>query len=98
MKVNYGGTVNVISVAQANHVSKLVYTSSASVVSDGKTQAGIDETLPYPSKPFDDYNETKGMAERDILQANGNAGLATASLRVAGLFGCVHPHTSIFVY
>ena len=70
MKVNYGGTVNVISVAQAQGVSKLVFTSSASVVSTGKDQAGIDESLPYPPKPFDDYNETKALAEQDVLHAN----------------------------
>ena len=98
MKVNYGGTVNVISVAQANHVSNLVYTSSASVVSNGKDQAGIDESLPYPSEPFDSYNETKAMAERDVLQANGNGGLATTSLRVAGLFGYVPLFPSLFIF
>ncbi|KAI0092373.1 hypothetical protein BDY19DRAFT_983745 [Irpex rosettiformis] len=87
MNVNYGGTVNVLSVARVQSVPKLVFTSSASVVSDGKAQVGIDESLPYPPKPFDVYNETKALAEQDVLHANGHGGLSTVSLRVAGLFG-----------
>ncbi|KAI0811208.1 3-beta hydroxysteroid dehydrogenase/isomerase family-domain-containing protein [Irpex lacteus] len=87
LKVNVGGTENVISVALAQGVQKLVYTSSASVVFDGHDQAGVDETAPYPPVPFDYYNETKAIAEQSVLSANGRNGLATASLRVAGLFG-----------
>lgn len=87
LKINVGGTENVISVAVAQDVQKLVYTSSASVVSAGSDQAGIDETTPYPALPFDDYNETKAIAERAVLSANGRNGLHTVSLRVAGLFG-----------
>lgn len=87
LKINVGGTENVVSVALAQGVQKLVFTSSASVVSDGHDQAGIDETTPYPSVPFDYYNETKAIAEQSVLSANGRNGLATACLRVAGLFG-----------
>ncbi|KAF7799201.1 hypothetical protein EIP86_010432 [Pleurotus ostreatoroseus] len=72
MKVNIGGTENVLSVAKALSVPKLVYTSSASVVFDGKDQAGVDESLPYPERPFDDYNETKTIAEKAVLSANGH--------------------------
>ena len=85
--MNVGGTENVIGVATACGVSKLVLTSSASVVFDGSDQAGIDESAPYPEKPFDDYNETKAIAERSVLAANGRYGLSTCSQRVAGLFG-----------
>lgn len=86
-EINVGGTENVISVAQAQGVSKLVYTSSASVVFAGKDQPKVDETAPYPAKHFDDYNETKALAEQAVLHANGKHGLSTTSLRVAGLFG-----------
>ncbi|OBZ78021.1 Sterol-4-alpha-carboxylate 3-dehydrogenase, decarboxylating [Grifola frondosa] len=86
-QVNVTGTENVIKVALACGVTKLVYTSSASVVFDGRDQNGIDETLPYPEKFFDTYNETKAIAETAVLKANGQDGLNTASLRVAGLFG-----------
>jgi sterol-4alpha-carboxylate 3-dehydrogenase (decarboxylating) len=89
MKVNLGGTENIISVAQAQGVRKLVYTSSASVISDGTDQAGVDESVPYPEQPFDFYNESKALAEQAVLNANGHNGLSTASMRVAGLFGYV---------
>jgi sterol-4alpha-carboxylate 3-dehydrogenase (decarboxylating) len=86
-KVNVGGTENILEVAKARNVSKLVYTSSASVVFAGEDQHNVDETAPYPAKPFDVYNETKALAERAVLEANGQHGLSTASMRVAGLFG-----------
>lgn len=85
--VNVGGTENVLSVAKALGVSKLVFTSSASAVFAGHDQPGVDESCPYPDKPFDDYNETKAIAERAVLRENGKQGLSTTALRVAGLFG-----------
>lgn len=86
-RVNLTGTENILNVAKAQRVSKLVYTSSASVVFAGADQPGIDESTPYPAKPFDDYNESKMLAEQLVLRANGQNGISTASLRVAGLFG-----------
>lgn len=66
-----------------------MYTSSASVVFEGKDQAGVDESLPFPEHPFDDYNETKAIAEKAVLGANGQYGLSTVALRVVSLFGSV---------
>lgn len=86
-KVNVRGTENALNVATMCGVSKFVFTSSASVVFDGSNQAGVDESAPYPKKPFDDYNETKGIAEQAVLAVNGKYGLNTCALRVAGLFG-----------
>ncbi|KIP01928.1 hypothetical protein PHLGIDRAFT_96543 [Phlebiopsis gigantea 11061_1 CR5-6] len=86
-KVNVGGTENVVEVAKAQHVSKLVYTSSASVVFAGSDQPNVDESAPYPAKAFDDYNAAKAIAEQLVLKTNGYQGLSTVSLRVAGLFG-----------
>ncbi|KAH9924146.1 uncharacterized protein B0H18DRAFT_1012501 [Fomitopsis serialis] len=88
-RVNVEGTRRVIEAARAEWVQKLVYTSSASVVFDGRDQAGVDESVPYPEVPFDDYNDSKAVAERLVLAANeeGDSGLKTCSLRVAGLFG-----------
>ncbi|TFY69839.1 hypothetical protein EVJ58_g169 [Rhodofomes roseus] len=88
-RVNVEGTRRVIEAARADWVPKLVFTSSASVVFDGRDQAGVDESAPYPDVPFDDYNASKAMAERLVLATNeeGDSGLKTCSLRVAGLFG-----------
>jgi sterol-4alpha-carboxylate 3-dehydrogenase (decarboxylating) len=57
--VNVAGTRNVIAACAAARVPKLVYTSSASVVFDGRDLIGVDESAPYAAKPIDYYTETK---------------------------------------
>jgi hypothetical protein len=57
--VNVRGTENVIQACQAEGVPKLVYTSSASVVFDGRDLNDVDETAPYAAKPLDYYTQTK---------------------------------------
>ena len=86
-KINIRGTDNVIKEAIAHGVKKLVYTSSASVVFEGIDQQNVNETAPYATHHVDDYSDTKSLAERLVLDANGENGLSTVSLRPAGLFG-----------
>lgn len=57
--VNVRGTENVIQACQSEGVPKLVYTSSASVVFDGRDLNHVDETAPYAVKPLDYYTQTK---------------------------------------
>lgn len=57
--VNVLGTQNVIDACVLQEVPKLVYTSSASVVFEGKDLVGVDETIPYAAKPMDYYTGTK---------------------------------------
>lgn len=45
-------------------LQKLVLTSSASVVYEGKDICNGDETLPYASEPMDFYTETKILQEK----------------------------------
>ena len=78
-----------INAAVAAGVRKLVYTSSAGVVFDGKDVVNLDERAPYPEKPFDSYNDSKAKGEALVLEANGKAGLLTVALRPAGIFGQV---------
>ena len=40
-------------------VAKLVYTSSASVVFDGRDLVNVNEDAPYAARPIDYYTETK---------------------------------------
>ncbi|KAN0087940.1 3-beta hydroxysteroid dehydrogenase/isomerase family domain containing protein [Tylopilus felleus] len=86
-KVNVDGTQAVINAAVAASVRKLVYTSSAGVVFDGKDVINLDERAPYPEKPFDAYNDSKAKGEALVLEANGKGGLLTVALRPAGIFG-----------
>lgn len=71
--VNIDGTKNVIHACISAQVPALVYTSSASVVFDGKPlNLASDKTTPYASKPLDFYTETKIEGEKLILEANGS--------------------------
>lgn len=88
--VNVHGTENLVRAAQAAGVKRLVYTASNSVVMGGKRLSGADETLPYTERFNDLYTETKVVAEKFVLAANGGedgAGLLTCSIRPSGIWG-----------
>lgn len=86
--VNVTGTQNVIDACISQKVPKLIYTSTASVVFQGKSLIDVDESIPYATKPMDYYTGTKIEGEKLILEANGaNGTLATCALRPSGLFG-----------
>ncbi len=78
--VNVKGTQNVIRACLANRVGKLIFTSSASVVFDGRDLEGVDESMPYPEKPLSPYTATKAEAEWLVLRANSET-LKTIVLR-----------------
>jgi nucleoside-diphosphate-sugar epimerase len=80
-RTNVTGTENVIAACLAQHVPKLVYTSTPSVIFDNRPHRGCDESLPYPDTYQNNYAHTKAMAERAVLDANGSDGLVTTALR-----------------
>ncbi|KAJ3175702.1 erg26, C-3 sterol dehydrogenase [Geranomyces variabilis] len=86
-KVNYEGTQNIINACRHHAVRALVYTSSASVTYNGQDLRNGTEADPYCDVHMDTYNETKAAAEQLVLESNGVGGLATVSLRPAGIFG-----------
>ena len=59
--VNVKGTQNIIDACVSQGVARLVYTSSASVVFDGRDLVNVNEDAPYAAKPIDYYTETKVM-------------------------------------
>jgi nucleoside-diphosphate-sugar epimerase len=77
---NVIGTEQIIASCRKHRVEKLIYTSSPSVVFDGQDQEGIDESVPYPASYLAHYPQTKALAEKAILTANGPE-LATVALR-----------------
>lgn len=85
--INTVGTENVISGCRKHGVSKLIHTSSPSVVFDGHDHHDADETLPYPERFLSHYPHTKALAEKAVLQANGVNGLATCALRPHLIWG-----------
>jgi nucleoside-diphosphate-sugar epimerase len=77
---NVVGTRNVIEACRRNHISKLVYTSTPSVVFRGHHVRNANEQEPYPEKHLAAYTATKAEAERLVIQANSRD-LATVALR-----------------
>lgn len=84
--VNVDGTRHVIEACKAHKVKALVYTSSASVVFEGKDLLLIDEDAPYAKNPLDLYTETKIQGEQLVLAAHCDS-LSTCALRPSGIFG-----------
>lgn len=85
-RTNVIGTQNVIAACGRHGVSRLVYTSSPSVVFDGSDMEGVDETTPYPARFEAHYPRTKALAEQLVRAANGPR-LATVSLRPHLIWG-----------
>lgn len=88
---NVVGTANVIAACRKHGVRRLVYTSSPSVVFDGRDQEGVDESAPYPGRFLAHYPRTKAIAEKMVRDAN-DASLATVALRPHLIWGPGDPH------
>ncbi|KAB5536546.1 hypothetical protein GE09DRAFT_1176460 [Coniochaeta sp. 2T2.1] len=91
-KVNVDGTAAVIEACKATGVKALVYTSSASIISDNKNDLiNADERWPVirGKDQTEYYSETKAAAEELVLTANrtGASNLLTAAIRPAGILG-----------
>ncbi|MBK5275529.1 MAG: NAD-dependent epimerase/dehydratase family protein [Desulfuromonadales bacterium] len=83
---NVSGTENVLAACRANGIGKLVYTSSPSVVFDGRDVESGDESLPYPARYEAHYPATKAKAEQLVLAANSPE-LSTSALRPHLIWG-----------
>ena len=79
-RTNVAGTGNVIAACHRHGIDRLIYTSSPSVIFDGRDVEGGDESLPYPRRHKSHYGATKALAEKHVLSANGD-GLRTVALR-----------------
>lgn len=92
-KVNVDGTRAVIAACQQAGVQALVYTSSASILSDNTSDLiNADEEYPVIRGKLQTeyYSETKAEAEELVLAANRAAAapkLLTSSIRPSGIFG-----------
>ncbi len=85
-RTNVTGTANVIEACQVNKISKLIFTSSPSVIHAGKDIEGSDESLPYPKHFSGHYPTTKALAEQLVLKANCDS-LKTVALRPHLIWG-----------
>jgi nucleoside-diphosphate-sugar epimerase len=90
-ETNVTGTENVLAACRKLGIRKLVYTSTPSVVHGGGDLEGADESAPYPKHFEAAYPETKAIAEKAVIAANGPE-LATVSLRPHLIWGPGDPH------
>jgi nucleoside-diphosphate-sugar epimerase len=67
-------------------VRRLVYTSSPSVVFNGRDMEGVDESVPYPRHHDAAYPATKARAEQ-LVRAASDDQLATVALRPHLIWG-----------
>jgi nucleoside-diphosphate-sugar epimerase len=88
---NVIGTRNVLSACRKWQVKRLVYTSTPSVVFNGDSIRGGDESLPYGKNWLCHYAETKALAEQEALAANSEK-LQVVALRPHLMFGPGDPH------
>ncbi len=82
-RINTEGTRHVIAACKSCGVSRLIYTSSPSVVFEGGDMEGVDETVPYPGNYHAAYPETKALAEQAVRQAGGRSQTADGGWRMA---------------
>ncbi len=85
-QANVVGTENVIAACQQCGINRLIYTSSPSVVFNGRDMEGVDESVPYPTHYEAPYPKTKALAEQRVLAAN-TVSLATVALRPHLIWG-----------
>lgn len=88
---NVKGTENIIRACKDLDISRLVYTSSPSVIFDGRDQNNMNESQPYPHHYLAHYPRTKAIAEKKILEENSE-NLMTIALRPHLIWGPNDPH------
>jgi nucleoside-diphosphate-sugar epimerase len=90
-RANVLGTRAILAGCREHGVSRLIYTSTPSVVYNGRDLAGIDESLPLTTACPSPYPLTKALAEREVLVANSPE-LCTVALRPHLIWGVGDPH------
>lgn len=88
---NVVGTESVLKAARRLGVPKLIFTSSPSVVFNGRDMEGVDESVGYATHFKSPYPKTKAIAEQMVLGANCSS-LATVALRPHLIWGPGDPH------
>jgi nucleoside-diphosphate-sugar epimerase len=90
-RTNVLGTRALLEGCRAHGVTRFVYTSTPSVVYNGRDLAGADESLPLTTRCPSPYPLTKAIAEREVLAANSTT-LRTVALRPHLIWGVGDPH------
>ena len=93
-RANVLGTRALLASARVHGTRNFVYTSTPSVVYNGRDLAGAGESLPLATRCPSAYPLTKAIAEREVLAANSldAHGLRTVALRPHLIWGNGDPH------
>lgn len=83
-EVNYNGTKNIIKACMKNSVDRLIHCSTIGVVSSVEKPLS-DETAPY--SPGDIYQESKCMAEQEVLRNTRNGKISASVIRPCAIYG-----------
>ena len=86
-KANVEGTRAILNGCLAHGVKKLIYTSTPSVVYNGKEFSGADESQGYGENIPAHYPATKAVAEKMVLSAHEPERLKTVALRPHLIWG-----------
>ena len=70
--INVTGTSNVLAALRKNRDAKLVFTSTAGVYGPSTSQAAITESFPIPDNLATEYERTKAIAQKIVLDVAGN--------------------------
>jgi farnesol dehydrogenase len=85
-RVNIQGTENILKVSRRAGVQRFIFTSSAAVIGPSPGKEPIDEnhvrTVPF----FNDYEETKNIAEK-LVREYSQAGMETVIVNPTRVFG-----------
>ncbi|WP_233256549.1 NAD-dependent epimerase/dehydratase family protein [Opitutus sp. ER46] len=90
-RTNVLGTRALLAACHQHGVKRFVYTSTPSVVYNGRDLAGADESLPLTTECPSAYPLTKALAEREVREAHGER-LRTVALRPHLIWGVGDPH------
>ncbi|OCH94871.1 putative sterol dehydrogenase [Obba rivulosa] len=90
-RVNVDGTKTLLEACRhpslSGNVFKFVYTSSTGVTWRAQDIVGAtEEQLPIPENGYDMYHHTKAVAEKMVLEADGD-GMRTVVIRPGGMIG-----------
>lgn len=88
---NVLGTDNVLAGCRAEGVTRLIYTSTPSVVFNRQDICNGDEQLPYADRFLCHYARSKAMAEQSVLAASAHE-LHTCAIRPHLVWGPGDPH------
>lgn len=86
-QINVEGTERTLNAARAAGARRFLHMGTEAVLWRGQDLVDVSEDYPYPNSTPYLYSETKAEAERLVLAANDNGGMATVVLRPRFVWG-----------